>query len=250
MTDPNNTFTTPEGRIVGGSVSKKQDKGYDGELLKDPVWVLVVAFPKTDPAASKFIERIKATAAAGYAANPKQLKRHDFAWKFVDGDSTQVNQKSRAWNSKEGYPGHWVVTFQTKFDIEVVNTDIAPIDPTTVKAGFYVRVHGTLVGNNGSDQNPGIYVNLGGVQFVRVGEVIQGGRSAAEAFGDTPTQVPPAHDVVSNAVAPTPPPPPSIGPELTPAGIAAGVNVEAYKAAGWTNAQLAQKGYIDDDIPF
>lgn len=247
MTDPNNTFTTPEGRIVGGSISRKQDKSYDGSQLATPVWVLKVAFPKTDAAAGKFIERMKATAAAGYAANPQQLQRHDFAWKFIDGDSSVVNQKGTAWNSKEGYPGHWVVTFQTQFDFETVNLDIAPIDPATVKTGFYVRVGGNLVGNNKNDQNPGIYCNLGTVQFTRVGEEIHlGGMSARDAFGaPAPSQAPPAHDVVTNAVAPTPPPPPSIGPKLTPAGIAAGVNVEAYKAIGWTDAQLLQKGYIE-----
>lgn len=246
MTDPNNTFTTSEGRIVGGSISRKQDKSYDGGQLAKPVWVLKVAFPKTDQQANAFIERLKVTAKTGWAADAKQLLRNDFAWKFIDGDSSIVNQKGVAWNSKEGYPGHNVVTFQTHFDFETVDADYQPIDPATVKTGFYVRVAGTLVGSNGNSQNPGIYVNLGNVMFVRAGEEIRlGGMSAREAFGDTPTQAPPAHDVVTNAVAPTPPPPPSIGPELTPAGIAAGVNVEAYLAAKWTLEQLAQKGYIE-----
>ena len=184
---------------------------------------------------------------------PQQLKRNDFAWKFVDGDSTAVNQKGVAWNSKEGYPGHYVLTATTQWDITVCGDDPrVEIDPKTVERGFWIRVAGNIKGCNDSTQTPGVYLNLEHVQFVRPGEVIQGGRSAADAFGSQ--QAAPAaaaHDIVQNVTTPppppltTPPPPPQApGLQLTAKGTTEGIDPAGYLTAGWTEDQLRKAGWV------
>lgn len=229
--DANSTFTSPQGRIVGGSVSKPQTKNREGVELDSPRWVLLVAFPKTDPATAKFLDQIKAVAARDM---PQHHKRPNFAWKFVDGDSDEVNQRGRAWNTKEGYPDHQVVTFTTSREFQTCGTDLQSIDPAAVKAGSFVRVAGDIKGN-GRDDKPGVYVNLGAVQFVETGpEISLGGVDIKQAFG--------------GGAAPTTPPPPApdvAGPVLTAAAEAAGYTVESLTTAGWTEDQMRSAGHIE-----
>jgi hypothetical protein len=47
----------------------------------------------------------------------------------------------------------------------------------------------------------------------------------------------------SPAIAP-PPPPVAAGPQLTPAGIAAGGSYAAFQASGWTDDQMRAAGYL------
>ena len=104
---------TPKGRIVGGSLSSAQTKGHGGVLLENPKWVVMLALPKTDPATQGIIDTIKAAGAAGFSSKKHLLDRADFAWKCIDGDSPATNQNGVAHNSREGFPGHYVLTFTT-----------------------------------------------------------------------------------------------------------------------------------------
>lgn len=247
MTDPQNTFTTVAGRIVGGSLSKPQTTDYDGNS-QSPRWTVMLAIPKAE--AQPLINQIKAAATAGFAATPALLSRADFAWKWIDGDSTAVNKKNVAYNSKEGYPGHFVFAFSTTFAFETVGQDLNLLDPASVLTGHWVKVFGDMKAN-GKQDNPGIYLNLKAVQFVRTdNEIMTGGAvRGADVFGG-PAE---AHDIVDNAIAPpppppsTPPPPPQApGLQLTAKGLVEGIDPAAYLTAAqpWTEDQLRKAGWI------
>ena len=252
MSDPNNSFVTPVGRIVGGSLSIANTKNHAGEVC-DPYWVVMLALPKSDPETGKLIARVKAAGEVGFADTPNQLLRPDFAWKIDDGDSSGVNQNGKVYNEREGYPDHFVFSFRTTFAFDTVGEDASsPINPATVEKGSYIRIGGSFK-PNGRQDKPGMYMNLECAQFIRVGEKIGGGgMSAREAFGTAAPVAPPtptpAHDIVNNVVAPPPAPPvapaPPAGPVLTPAAVAAGVDVAAYMLAGWTELQLRTAGHI------
>ena len=260
MTDPNSTFITPVGRIVGGSLSKPSLKDFDGNDRTRPQWSILLAIPKTDPEVNGLIDKIKAIGRGAFASNPAQCERADFSWKLRDGDSTAVNKKGVRWCDKEGYPGHWVFSLSTNFDDFQVYDAAAtgPIDAATVKTGDYVRILGDCRGNDNAN-NPGVYLNLRGAQFIREGERIATGSSidagaafrAAMGGAPAPAAAPPAPDVVAKAVgqappAPpvAPPAPPSAGPQLTDKGRAESCDPAAWMASGWTEDQLRAGGYI------
>lgn len=260
--DPNNSFVTPPGRIVGGSLSVAQTKGHEGQELATPKWVVMLALPKGHPGTAELIAKIKRVGAEGFVgALAPQLQRPDFAWKIIDGDSAIPNQRSIAPNTREGYPGHFVLTLTTTFAFQTCGENPNElINAAAVQNGSWVRIAGDVKAN-GSDVKPGVYLNLKAAQFVRNDAVIQtgGAVTAAQAFGGAAAPaVPvaaapavPATDIVTNAVAP-PPPPPSVptppqaptGPALTAKGVAENCDIAAWGANGWTEDTLRQHGYI------
>jgi hypothetical protein len=248
MTDPSNTFVTPIGRIVGGSLSRQQTKGFGGVVLDQPIWTVDLAVPKAD--ALNLIAQIKAVAAADFAAKPHLAERKDFAFKYDDGDSGEANLNGLVYNTREGYRGHTVFHISNRFEFGTVGPGRQEIDPATIKTGDYVRLAGSIKGND-RDDKPGVYLNLSGAQFIRVGEAIDtggGAANAADLFADQPVGEPPAglpaHDIVANVIAP-PPPPPAAGPTLTAKGVSEGCDVDAWVASGWTLDSLRTQGYIE-----
>lgn len=219
--DPNNTFRTPDGRIVGGSLSIKQTKKYDGTPQDPPQYVVIVAFPKTDPATSAMIEQVKRVGTAAFAHAPHALQNPAFAWKIADGDSAVPNQKGKVPNQRPGYAGHWVMTFSTQFEFGSCGADPSvQIDAATIKNGFWVRIAGDIR-PNGSEANPGIFLNLKAAQFRRADDEIitGGGLSTVEAFGGAAV-TPPVPAAMMPPVPGTPPPagmtPPVPGTPLAP----------------------------------
>lgn len=256
--DPNNTFTTPPGRIVGGSLSGPQIKGYDNVPLEKPKWVVMLALPKTHPGTVALVAQIKRIGAEGFADNPATVQRADFSWKMIDGDSGIPNQRGIAPNTKPGYPGHTILTLSTTFAFPTVGEDPStPISAAAVETGHWVRIAGHCKAN-GSATKPGVYLNLQAAQFVRADEVIQtgGGMSAAQtaqAFAApvapttpaaTVTPAVPAHDIVT-AVAGPPPVPAAPQLVLTAKGVQAGCDPAAWMAGGeWNADNLRSNGYI------
>lgn len=261
MTDPNNTYTTPVGRLVGGSLSEARTKNRNGPC--EPYWWVALALPKTDPGTAALVAQIKRIAAEGFATQPHLLQHPSFAWKFDDGDSpTAVDSNGNLLCKKEGYPGHYVFSLVASWAVDVCTEDDTrvTIDASSVKTGDWVRLAGDIKANGKSD-NPGIYLNLGNAQFMRADTAIRtgAGRSNADAFGtQTPAPsmppvpagpvslpAPPAPDIVNDVVnGGAPPPPPAASPTLTPAGLAAGINVVKYLIAGWSEEQLRTAGHI------
>ena len=252
MSEVKNTFVTPIGRIVEGHLGEPQITDREGKAC-DPNWYVGLAVPK-GPEADAFIAHIKRVAESHFSDKPNQVKRHDFAWKYTDGDSTEVNQKGVVWNTKNGYPGNIIFRLSTNFAFKTCTQEdpSVSIDAKATKRGDYVRIAGNIRGN-GRDDKPGVYLNLTHGQFVRSGEEISNKASCAAVFGGASA---PAHDIVNNATGAAPPPPPPAPPGvskplLTAAGRKLGLTDDNWN--GWTEDQLRAKGYLvpdDDDILF
>src|SRR5437764_11094603 len=120
MADNEIRFTTPVGRMIGGSLYEGKtadDKGQPyiyktGKNKGQPYtqFNFGVAFPKT-PGATHWANEpwLQGVWNLGHAAFPQgQATRRDFSWKIIDGDSTEANKAMKRPCDQEGYPGHWV----------------------------------------------------------------------------------------------------------------------------------------------
>jgi hypothetical protein len=119
------------------------------------------------------------------AAFPQgQYNRPDFAFKITDGDSTIPNKKGRKPVDQEGYKGCWVLWFSSEYAPRTFNANgTAPVDPNSIKPGHFVQVAGT-VDTNGSDNQPGVYLNHSLVAHAGFGPEISWGPSPTEVgFG-------------------------------------------------------------------
>ena len=285
----NKFFTTPVARIVDGSLYKAQDKDADGKPLvvkSGPnagqprvTYYFGLAIPKGRETHWAQTEWGALIYSEGSTAFPQAHLAPSFAWKVTDGDSTIPNKKGKRPCDREGFPGHWVLHYASSYAPKVYGDGGATLflEVDRVKPGHYVQVYGS-VGGNGSQQNPGIFLNHSMVCFVDFGQEIVVGADptsvgftaqrapsapgAAPAFGAPHAPVappavpvhtaPPAVPVVPNpAILAIPPAVPNVPPVpvappakvLTPAGTAAGT-YESFIAAGWTDAQMVQHGYL------
>lgn len=208
-------FTSPVGRFVQGDAWTPQTKDQKGNDLvvktganagqKTQRFFMAVAIPKLDaqgqPNAevNAFYGLLLQVAAQGFpnffpqGANGPCL-RQDFAFKMTDGDSPQLNQNGRAWNSIEGFPGHWVFKFSSSYAPRVFappnyNPADQIYDQQRLKRGYYVRINGS-VEPNGDQGKPGLYLNLDMVEIAGFGPEIVSGPDANEAFGGGPIALP------------------------------------------------------------
>lgn len=191
---PDNSFITPVGRIVGGMLHEMFEKTkQDGTKVSE--FVVMLAMPVADPETVALVARIKALGAAAFSAKPHHLQRPDFAWKMIEGDSAIPNTEGKVPNTREGFPGHIILTLTTQYPFQTCGPNPNDlIDASTVKRGDWVRLAGNIVGN-GRDDKPGIYANLRSAMFIRPGEEIQTASAvtAATAFGGlVPGQATPA----------------------------------------------------------
>ena len=303
------------GRLVQGDCFIAQTKDAQGNprVVKTgpntgqpaPQHFVAVAYRKDDPYWPEFFNMLLATSKQEWpnlfpATQPVQplygvMSGHpvnpQYSFKVIDGDGVDQNGMSNA--EKEGFAGHWVVRYASAYAPKVVRPtgpgtwEVMAFDPATgrkppIKRGDYIRVAGSVAGNN-NPQRPGIYVNLNMIEFVGQGDEIVSGPDAASAFA-TPAALPPgarpvgappaggapaprppatgaapapaapaapAAPVAGNAPAAAPPPPaaassapasPPAGPVMLPA--AGATSYESYKAAGWTDEQLIAHGYM------
>jgi hypothetical protein len=194
-----------------------------------------------------------------------------FAWKVLDGDG--VDDKGKPYGDREGFAGCWIVRFSSSFAPKVFHANrYAPADQVqdknAVRRGYYVRIAGTMVGND-NQQNPGLYMNASMVEIAGYGPEIQGGADPNAAFGGTASAAPSgmsATPLGSTGGAPppppaagpaTPPPPPAAGPVTPPPApsgpqmlpAAGATTYEGYKSAGWTDEQLVAAGYMAAAAP-
>lgn len=102
-----------------------------------------------------------------------ETQRPDFAWKIKDGDGQTPNSKGVKDCDREGYPGHWVLNFTGGFAPSLVNADGTPFTlPTnSINPGDFIQVYGS-VSDNGSDLNPGIFLNHSHIAFIGYGKRI------------------------------------------------------------------------------
>ena len=183
-----------------------------------------------------------------------------FAWKITDGDSIIPNKKGTKPSDKEGHPGHWILNLSDGFAPKCYkheNGGWVEIVDNSIKCGDYIRCSIT-VKPNGSDNNPGIFLNLKMVEFLGYGTEIVNGPSPDQVFGSATRPALPA----GASAAPTAPTT-TVGAGMTPpgAGMTPGaamtppsapdlIEVKYITSDGgqWTADQLKAVNYTDDQI--
>jgi len=276
----------PVGRIVSGSLYRLNDRNMDGELLtyktgtkigQQRYSVFFAIAIKKNPGETHFSQTGwgKKLWAIGHAAHPTAAQSRDYAWKVVDGDSTEKNTEGVAPCQREGWAGHWIVKFNNS-EIPRIGQwingkyeDLMQAD--FVKPGYFIEVVADVEGN-GTAKTPGLYLNHKLVCFRAYGpEIVFGPDPDKAGFGGDPlpegaSYVPLSAPAVPPvpAVPPLPSAPPAPAPEaaippvpavppvpsVPPASSkvmtakAAGASYESMIAAGWTDAQLIEQGYL------
>lgn len=198
-------FLTPAGRIVMGDLYTANDKDADGNLrvVKEgprkgepqPQFFFALAIPKKGEthwanAPGPITDKTphawgQALWRAGHGSFPSSASTPAFAWKVVDGDSMIPNKKGKKPAEREGYPGHWVLSFTSSYAFKVVNSNGSEQWPEKdrVKPGHWVQVFGDARGND-SGQSPGIFLNGSLVAFQAFDkEIISGPDASAVGFG-------------------------------------------------------------------
>jgi hypothetical protein len=270
MADARETHCTPVGRIVNGH--PMEHRGVTDSKTKQPVIgadgqpVTEVYFGFAIPKGSETHWRETAWGMpiwnAGATGYPQHHMGRDFSWKIVDGDDQTPNRKGNIPANQEGYPGHWVVHFTTRFGVTCyMDGHFAPHEaiqnPKQFKRGDYGRVVFDTRDNrvNGADaQTPGVYVNPVFFAFVEAGQEIKGAApDAAAAFGaPAATQAPTATQAPAATPAPVATPAPT---DIQPVpgfadGPAAPVEKSYRHQNGqvYTESQLRGYGFNDAQI--
>jgi len=263
------------GRLVQGDPYKMQPKkdnqnktviGQDGQPVMN--FYVALAVPKGDP---KWPEVKAAMDADALRFWPNgETRRADFASKVIDGDSTAVNKQNKAWNTYDGFAGHWVLKLGTLYPPKVPYWD-SHVGKWVDSVGGHVKIGDFVsvlfdVASNKSMQTPGVHLNPKLIGLERAGDPIVGantadgndafgarGGNAAPAGGGQPpvngaqTSQTASHTSWMDTAAPPPPgadapPPPPAGPVMT--AKANGAPYDSFTSKGWTDDMLRQHGYI------
>jgi len=197
---------TPVGRLVQGDCFEPQTTDAEGNPLvikngpnagKPRVdYFMAIAIPKTDATYNELWAKIHGEArqafpslfdAQGNCINPK------FAFKVTDGDSQLPNSKGTRPCDREGFAGHWILNFSGGFAPKCYTAGGAELinDPNMIKRGYFIRIYGSVKGN-GSQQQPGVFLNHSMVELVGYGEEIITGPDGRAVFGGAPAGALPA----------------------------------------------------------
>lgn len=286
------TLLTPVGRLVMGSLYEPQTTDAEGKPLTiksgakagqpQVRYFFALAIPKAGETHWSQTEWGVKIWNVGHASFPQgQAQNPTFAWKIVDGDSTIPNKKGVKPVDREGYPGHWVLSFSSAFAPSIYNANGTQqlLEQDAVNLGDYIQVYGNVQGNDSPNQ-PGVFLNHSMVALAGYGKrIIIGADPKTVGFGGQPlpagasltpisqgfnphapsTSVVPAYQapVDPTAAAPVaavspPSPAPHYGilnpPNAAPARVmlpaANGGTYEQYIQAGWSDAQLIQHGLM------
>jgi len=215
-------FTTPVGRLVMGSLYKPQTQDADGNplLIKTGPnagqprvdYFFALAIPKGTEqhwASTAWGAKIWETGHKGFPRG--QANAPTFAWKVTDGDSAIPNRKGNKPADREGFPGHWVLNFSGGYAPRLFNSNgtQALTEPDAVKLGYWAQVNGSVSGN-GSDQQPGVYLNHRMVALSGYGaEIMVGPDPTSAGFGQAPLPAGVSVTPVGGLAAGAPPPPPA-----------------------------------------
>lgn len=234
-------ITSPVGRIVMGSLYDPSTTDAEGKPLVVKTgpnagqprvnYFFALAIPKgAEPhwAHTPWGQQIWNV---GNQAFPNAAQSPAFAWKIEDGDSQIPNKKGRKPCDNEGWRGHWILKFSGGFAPKVYQQEGAGyaqvMQKDFCKPGFFVEVAFSVEGN-GSQSQPGVYLNHSMVCFRAYGQEITFGPDVASAgFGAAPlpagaSMTPPAGAIPmpqAPAAAPAgyaPPPAPGVMPAAAP----------------------------------
>jgi len=212
----------------------------------------------------------------GNACFPKVAESDSFSWKLTDGDSTKPNKKGNKPCNNEGYPGHWIISFNSSLAPRLIDSNNQPmLAEGVVMPGDYVQIFMSVDGNS-STKNPGVYINAQYVKFAghsAKGRIIQGRDPSSIDWGNverpadlvsTLVSAPaPAAPVAAKApsapvpgasaaptaqipLAPSPgflaaPPPPPAAPARRMLGA---FTYDQLKGSGWTDEQMIAAGHM------
>lgn len=296
-------FTTPVGRIVQGSLYKGNDTDAEGKPLVTKTgpnagkprldFFFALAIPKGAETHWTQTDWGQKILQVGATAFPQAYQSPAFAWKVKDGDSTVPNKRGKVPKNTEGYAGNWVLSLSSGFAPKIYKLQdgtkdqyLPFMDPDAVKPGYWVQVNVNCDGN-GSQSQPGVYLNHSMVCFAAFGtEIVFGPDVASAGFGGAPlpagaSATPPAGAFAGVVpalpgaapafAAPALPGLPVMGvapalglpalPALpaapaAPVGLpqlvgvpGAAYTVEALRAQGWSDAQIVQGGYATQQAP-
>jgi hypothetical protein len=186
-------ITSPVGRIVAGSLYKPNDKNFDGKPLVSQSgqarvnFFFALAIPKGTERHWGETSWGRPILEVGARAFPQAYQRQDFAWKIEDGDSQQLNKRNRRPCDQDGYPGNWIIKFNSGFAVPIYRQDggdfVQEMTPDFVKPGYFVEVCFN-VDSNKQQNNSGVYINPSMVCFRAYGPEIIFGPDVNEAgFG-------------------------------------------------------------------
>lgn len=193
-------ITSPVGRIVMGSLYDPSTTDAEGKPLVVKTgpnagqprvnYFFALAIPKgAEPhwAHTPWGQQIWNV---GNQAFPNAAQSPAFAWKIEDGDSQIPNKKGRKPCDNEGWRGHWILKFSGGFAPKVYQQEgagyVQVMQKDFCKPGYFVEV-AFSVGGNGSQSQPGVYLNHSMVCFRAYGQEITFGPDVASAgFGAAP----------------------------------------------------------------
>ena len=193
-------ITSPVGRIVMGSLYDPSTTDAEGKPLVVKTgpnagqprvnYFFALAIPKgAEPhwAHTPWGQQIWNV---GNQAFPNAAQSPAFAWKIEDGDSQIPNKKGRKPCDNEGWRGHWILKFSGGFAPKVYQQEgagyVQVMQKDFCKPGYFVEVAFSVDGN-GSQSQPGVYINHSMVCFRAYGPEISFGPDVASAgFGAAP----------------------------------------------------------------
>lgn len=193
-------ITSPVGRIVMGSLYDPSTTDAEGKPLVVKTgpnagqprvnYFFALAIPKGGEPHWAHTPWGQQIWAVGNQAFPNAAQSPAFAWKIEDGDSQIPNKKGRKPCDNEGWKGHWILKFSGGFAPKVYQQEgagyVQVMQKDFCKPGYFVEVAFSVEGN-GSQSQPGVYLNHSMVCFRAYGQEIQFGPDVASAgFGQAP----------------------------------------------------------------
>ena len=192
-------ITSPVGRIVMGSLYDPSTTDAEGKPLVVKTgpnagqprvnYFFALAIPKQGEPHWAHTPWGQKIWSVGNQAFPTAAQSPAFAWKIEDGDSQIPNKKGRKPCDNEGWPGHWILKFSGGFAPKIYQQEgagyVQIMQKDFVKPGFFVEVAFGVEGN-GSQTQPGVYINHGMVCFRAYGqEIVFGPDVASAGFGQS-----------------------------------------------------------------
>ena len=193
-------ITSPVGRIVDGNLYEPQTTDAEGKPLvvkngpnagQPRVNYYFAIAIKKNPGETHWAQTAwgQQIWGVGNQAFPNIAQSPAFAWKIEDGDSQIPNKKGRKNADREGYPGHWILKFSGGFAPKVYQQEgagyVQVMQKDFCKPGYFVEVAFSVDGN-GSQSQPGVYINHSMVCFRAYGPEISFGPDVASAgFGQS-----------------------------------------------------------------
>ena len=255
-------LTLPVGRIVQGDIYNGKDTKQNGEkkfYKKGPqagqplvTWFFAYAIPKFGEQHWSQSPWGKMIWDHGHAESKGLAQRKDFAWKILDGDSTEMMQNNKRACDNPDFRGNWVLRLQGNRPAKlysITNGVLGALtEPGYIKAGYFVEANIEIKFNEESEK-PGVYLDPKMVCFRAFGQVIEFGpdpQAAGFGGGALPagsSATPPAGLMPATPGAPAAAPaymPPTAAPVATLAPVAVVPNVAfVQQAAGQVAAPPA-----------